>query len=95
MLAFIDKPIERIEKEITGIVQRNELLNSQVKLLARIDDFDDKTTWAILAYIDDISLFDNSKQISSYAEPNPSIEQFRSSIKRSSLSTMGCARLRK
>lgn len=95
MLTFIDKQIERIKKEITGIVQSNESLNEQVKLLTSIDGFGDKTAWAILAYIGDIALFDNSKQISSYAGLNPSIEQSGSSVNRSSLSKMGCSRLRK
>jgi len=55
----------------------------------------DKTAWAILAYMGDVSLFNNAKQISSYAGLNPSIEQSGSSINRSRLSKMGCARLRK
>lgn len=95
MLAFIDKQIESIKKEITRIVQSNEQLNNQVKLLTSIDGFGDKTAWAILAYIGDIALFDNSNQISSYAGLNPRIEQSGSSVNRSSLSRMGCARLRK
>jgi transposase len=55
----------------------------------------DKTAWSILAYIGDISLFENAKQISSYAGLNPRIEQSGSGVDRSRLSKMGCARLRK
>jgi len=49
----------------------------------------------ILAYIGDIALFDNSNQINSYAGLKPRIEQSGSSVHHSSLSKVGCARLRK
>ncbi len=84
-----------IRKEIAKIVKRNESLNKQVELLTSIAGLGDKTAWAILAYIGDVSLFDNAKQVSSYAGLNPRIEQSSSSINRTSLSKMGCAKLRK
>jgi len=40
-------------------------------------------------------IFNNAKQVSSYAELNLSIEQSGSSINRSRLSKRGCSRLRK
>lgn len=95
MLAFIDKQIVKIKNELTDIIKENVQLNSQVELLTSIDGVGDKTAWAILAYIGDISLFENAKQISSYAGLNPRIEQSGTSINHSSLSKMGCARLRK
>ena len=95
MLLFIDKQIAKIKTTLATIVKNNKQLNSQVKLLTSIDGVGDKTAWSILAYIGDISLFENAKQISSYAGLNPRIEQSGSSINRSSLSKMGCARLRK
>jgi len=95
MVLFIDKQIVKIRKQLTGIVQQNSSLSSQVQLLTSINGIGDKTAWSILAYIGDISLFDNAKQISSYAGLNPRIEQSGSSIHRSSLSKVGCARLRK
>lgn len=63
--------------------------------LTSIIGLGDKTAWSILAYIGDISLFENAKQISSYAGLNPRIEQSGSSINRTRLSKMGNARLRK
>lgn len=95
MLAFIDKQIVKIKATLSEIVKQNEQLNNQVKLLTSIDGVGDKTAWAILAYIGDVSLFENAKQISSYAGLNPRIEQSGTSINHSSLSKMGCARLRK
>ena len=95
MLLFIDKQIAKIKTTLATIVKNNKQLNSQVKLLTSIDGVGDKTAWSILAYIGDISLFENAKQISSYAGLNPRIEQSGSSINRSSLSKVGCARLRK
>jgi len=95
MLTFIDKQIAMIKKEIVTIVKQDKLLTAQVGLLNSINGIADKTAWALLAYIGDISLFNNAKQITSYAGLNPSIAQSGTSINRSSLSKMGCARLRK
>jgi transposase len=56
MLAFIDKQIVKIKETLAEIVKQNEQLNSQVELLTSIDGIGDKTAWAILAYIGDISI---------------------------------------
>jgi transposase len=95
MLTYIDKQITAIKKEIAIIVKQDEQLTTQFNLLISIRGIADKTAWALLAYIGDINLFDNAKQISSYAGLNPSIDQSGTSINRSRLSKMGCARLRK
>ena len=55
----------------------------------------EKTAWSILAYLGDISLFSNAKQVTSYAGINPKIEQSGTSINKSSLSKIGNKRLRK
>ena len=95
MCRFIDKQLLSVQRKITAIVNGNPQLHEQVKLLTSIKGMGDKTAWAILAYMGDVSLFNNSKQIISYAGLNPSIEQSGTSINRSRLSKMGCARLRK
>lgn len=95
ILTCINKQITAIKKEIATIVKQDKQLTAQVDLLNSINGIADKTAWALLAYIGDISLFDNAKQISSYAGLNPSIAQSGTSINRSSLSKMDCARLRK
>lgn len=95
MCKFIDKQLACVQAKIADIVKRNPQLNEQVALLTSISGLGDKTAWAILAYVGDVSLFSNAKQISSYAGLNPSIEQSGSSVNRSRLSKMGCSRLRK
>jgi transposase len=95
MCQFIDKQLLSVQHKITDIVNSNRQLNEQVQLLTSIKGIGHKTAWAILAYMGDVSLFNNAKQISSYAGLNPSIEQSGTSINRSRLSKMGCARLRK
>ena len=95
MLTFIDKQLSNIKKEIAKIVKQNDSLNTQVHLLTSIIGLGDKTAWSILAYIGDVSLFENAKQMSSYAGLNPRIEQSGSSVNRTRLSKMGNARLRK
>jgi transposase len=95
MLTFIDKQIVVIKKEITMMIKQDEQLTAQLKLLVSINGIGDKTAWALLAYVGDISLFENSKQISSYAGLNPSIDQSGTSLNRSSLSKTGSTRLRK
>ena len=67
----------------------------QAELLKTINGVADITAWSILAYLGNIRLFDNAKQVSSYAVLNPKIDQSGSSINRSSLSKMGNSRLRK
>jgi transposase len=77
------------------MINQNEQLAVQLKWLVSINVIGDKTAWASLAYIGDISSFENSKQISSYAGLNPSIEQSGTSLNRSSLSKTGSTKLRK
>ncbi len=95
MLKYIQKEITLIKSQISTIVSKNKTLSKQVELLTSINGIGDLTAWSILAYLGDISLFNNSKQVSSYAGLNPRIEQSGSSIHKSSLSKMGNARLRK
>jgi len=95
MCRFIDKQLASVQNKITDIVNSNPQLNEQVQLITSIKGMGDKTAWAILAYLGDVSLFSNAKQVTSYAGLNPSIEQSGSSLNRSRLSKMGCSRLRK
>ncbi|MDT8371785.1 MAG: IS110 family transposase [Gammaproteobacteria bacterium] len=77
------------------MVKQNESHNTQVHLLTSIIGLGNKTAWLIWAYIGDVLLFENAKQISSYAGLNPRIEQSGSSIDHSRLSKMGNTRSRK
>jgi transposase len=62
MLTFIDKQTMVIKKEITMIIKQGEQLTVQLKLLVSINGIGDKTAWALLAYIGDISLFETQNR---------------------------------
>lgn len=94
-IRHIDKQMVNIKKAIKGIVNDDDDLKQQVELLVSINGIGEKTAWSILAYLGDISLFDNAKQVTSYAGLNPRIEQSGTSVNKSSLSKMGSKRLRK
>lgn len=95
MLSCIDRQIKRVKQAIKSTVNSDEVLKKQVALLVSIDGFGEKTAWSILAYLGDISLFSNAKQVSSYAGLSPRLNQSGSSLNRSSLSKIGNKRLRK
>ncbi len=95
MLKTISKQIEQVEQQIRLCQKYDQLLDNQVKLLVSIDGIGEKTAWAILAYLGDISFFDTSKQVVSFAGLNPRKQESGTSLKKSSLSKMGHRRLRK
>ena len=95
MLRAINKQMQLVEDKIKSLVDNDEQLKNQVKLLLSIDGIGNKTAWAIIAYMGDISLFDNAKQVTSFAGLNPKITQSGTSINKSSLSKMGHKKLRK
>lgn len=94
-LRHIEKQKTSLEKEIKHLVCSDAQLHEQVALLISIPSIGDKTAWAILAYLGDIALFSNSKQVTSYAGLNPRVEQSGSTLNKSRLSKMGNKRLRK
>jgi len=95
IISHIDKQIIKIKKVLKEIVKQDDTLNQQVGLLISIPGIGEKTAWSILAYLGDISLFCNAKQVTSYAGINPKIEQSGTSVNKSSLSKIGNKRLRK
>jgi len=84
-----------IEAEIKQLICSDSQLSNQVDLLLSIPGIGDKTAWRILAYLGDVAMFSNSKQVTSYAGLNPRVEQSGSSLNKSRLSKMGHKRLRK
>ena len=95
MIRYICRQIVIVEQEIKALVAGDSVLRQQVRLLTSIGGIGNKTAWAILAYMGDISSFDNAKQVASFAGLNPKITQSGSSINKSSLSKIGHKRLRK
>ncbi|VVH64918.1 hypothetical protein BSPLISOX_1925 [uncultured Gammaproteobacteria bacterium] len=71
MLRAIDKQAQLVEDEIKTLVDNDKQLKHPVKLLLSIDGIGNKTAWAIIAYMGAISLFDNAKQVVSFAGLNP------------------------
>jgi len=95
MIKSIKTQLRCVEKTLSEITEQEPELKNQVALLNTINGIGNKTAWAILAYLGDITLFDNAKQVASYAGLNPKIEQSGSSVNRSRLSKIGNPRLRK
>jgi len=95
MLKFIDKQIAKIESEIQTCVDNDDELAQQVDLLTSINSIGTITAWAILAYLGDVNLFKNSRQVTCYAGLNPRIEQSGTSVNKSRLSKMGHHHLRR
>jgi len=95
ILAFIEKQKKQLHSDINVLIHNNENLTHQVDLLTSISGVGDKTAWSLLAYLGDITSFENAKQVSSYAGLNPKIEQSGTCLNRTRLSKMGHARLRK
>lgn len=95
MLKSITQQMKKIENHMRDCQKQDEQLDNQVKLLISIDGIGEKTAWAILAYVGDISLFSNSRQVVSFAGMNPRQDTSGTSLNKSSLSKMGHKRLRK
>jgi len=94
-LAHLERQQLNIETQLQSLINDQESLAEQVKLLTSINGIANKSAWAILAYLGDIRLFTNAKQVASYAGMNPRQENSGSSINRSRLSKMGHGRLRR
>lgn len=94
-LRHVEQQRINVEDEIKRLITSDIQLSEQMGLLISIPGIGDKTAWRILAYLGDISMFSNSKKVTSYAGLNPRIEQSGSSLNKSRLSKMGHKRLRK
>jgi len=95
ILRTIDKQTLVVEAEIESLVSNNKQLKAQVDLLNSINGIGNKTAWAIIAYMGDIALFDNAKQVTAFAGLNPKITQSGTSVNKTSLSKVGHKKLRK
>ena len=84
-----------IEIEIHYCVQEDKELTTQVELLTSIKGIGSNTAWAILAYLGDVNLFKNSRQVTSFAGLNPRINQSGTSVNKSRFSQMDHHRLRR
>lgn len=95
VLKLFTQQIKQVEDQMRECQKHDEQLDRQVKLLISIDGVGEKTAWAILAYVGDISMFANSGQVACYAGLNPRQRISGTSLNKSGLSKMGHKRLRK
>jgi len=95
MIKQLNRQIKLVERAINDCVSKDKNLTKEVELLISIDGISYATAWAILAYLGDISLFENSGQVTSYVGINPCIEDSGTTLKKARLSKMGHKRLRK
>jgi len=95
MIKFIAKQMVKIETQIQTCVDQDDGLKQQVDLLTSIKGIGQNTAWAILAYLGDVALFKNSRQVTSFAGLCPRLEQSGTSVNKSRLSKMGHRGLRK
>lgn len=94
-IGSLGRQIKAIKKTIIKCLKNGANLSKQVNLLTTIDGIGDITAWSILAYLGDISLFMNSRQVASFVGLNPFVETSGTSVKRTNLSKTGNKRLRK
>lgn len=94
-LAHLDRQQKNIEAKLRTLMSEQDNLRQQASLLTSINGIADKSAWTILAYLGDVRLFSNAKQVASYAGVNPRQELSGSSVHRSRLSKMGHNKLRR
>jgi len=94
-ITFINAEVKKTKSVISKLINANDELNMQVNLLTSIHGIGERTAWSILAYIGDVSFFDNAKQVASYAGLTPKITQSGTSVNKSALSKLGHKKLRK
>ena len=91
----INTEINKIKKVIEELIASDPELKNATNRLKTINGIADKTSWAIMAYLGDISRFNNSRKVVAYAGLSPARFDSGSSVKGSSLSKIGHKKLRK
>jgi transposase len=96
LVQLLKSRIEAIWKRVKDFVASTPTLKRQAKLLVSIPGVGDKTAAVILAEVQDISRFDDVRQLVAYAGLCPQERQSGTSVRgRPQLSKRGNARLRK
>ena len=91
----INTEINKTNKLILELIASHSELSNATKKLKTIQGIADKTAWAILAYLGDISRFSNSRKVVAYAGLSPALRHSGTSVMGSSLSKIGHKKLRK
>ena len=89
MIRYLTKQIETVEKEMTIIIQSNEKLNKQFKLIISIKGVADQTALFMIAYTHGFTMFKTWRKFASYCGiapfPNTSGTSVRGRTKVSNL----------
>ena len=91
----LENQIKALEEELKEIVNENASLSAAVKLLKSIKGIGEVSAYSILAYLPDLTYFDNAKQLAAYIGLSPRQYESGKMKGKTSLTCFGHARLRK
>ena len=91
----IEKRIDKLEVKVNARIKKNSEQNKIKESVKSIKGIGDKTAHALIAYLPDIDLFKNAKQLAAYAGLNPKQHESGKFKGKTTLSKIGNARLRK
>lgn len=95
IIKSIEKRMDTLESKLNARIKKNSTHNKMKKSITSIKGVGDKTAHALIAYLPDIDLFKNAKQLAAYAGLNPKQHKSGRFEGRTTLSKIGNARLRK
>ena len=94
-IKYIEKRIDELEKKLSTRIKENSEQNEIKERVKSIKGIGDKTAHALIAYLPDIYLFKNAKQLAAYAGLNPKQHESGKFKGKTTLSKIGNARIRK
>ena len=94
-IAEIDKKIDELEILVSQEIEANSETAEIKKHLCGIKGIGDKTAYRLIAYLPDITAFENAKQLAAYCGLSPKQHQSGKYAGKTKLSKYGDARLRK
>lgn len=94
MICSMDTRIAALEKKLKNIMEQNKAFSTAKSQLQSIVGIGEKTAHRLIAYLPDLSLFENAKQLAAYAGLSPKQCQSGKMIGKTKISKIGNARLR-
>ncbi|MCW5930009.1 MAG: IS110 family transposase [Chitinophagaceae bacterium] len=91
----LEKQIKLYEKELNALVKNNAKFNEQAELLMSIKGIGNWSAYCILAYLPDLTLFNNAKQFAAYVGVTPRQYESGKMKKKTCLTQFGHKRLKK
>lgn len=90
----LDKQLKKLSMEIQLHIEKNERWNNLVNLLTSIKGFGKLSAYRFLAYLPDIRLFKNAKQLAAFIGVSPKQKESGKYAGKTKLSKLGNPRLR-